>query len=84
MPNVKFTKEDILAGPLDAERYALLSVLDRLDLADRYGENKYVRPLILTRLREVEEKRKSLGLPESDPTRYAEGEAEIEAAQEGG
>jgi hypothetical protein len=74
---ISFSKEDILGSPLDAERHALLSVLDRLDLADRYGENKYVRPLVLKRLREVEETRKALGLPESDPAQYAEGETEI-------
>ena len=34
MPKITITKEDILGGPLDVERHALLSVLDRLDLAD--------------------------------------------------
>jgi len=73
MPSVTFTRDDILGGPLDAERHELLLALAELDLADQYRTNVYVRPLI-RRLEEIENERGLLGLNESDPARHAEGE----------
>ncbi len=81
MAQFTLTKEDILGHPLDEERYVLLSRLTELDLAD-HRTGKYERPLTRKRLQEIEEERKRLGLAESNPTRYVEAEAAIEAAEE--
>ncbi len=70
MPIINVTREDIEGFPLDEERHELLSFLADLDLAHR--PSKYVRPLINERLQEIEQKRRVLGLKESDPSIIAE------------
>lgn len=81
MSKFTITREDGLGAPLDIERHELLKALTWLDVADRYNMDKYVRPLIQTRLQEIDLERQRLGLAQTDPTRYAEAEAAIEAAE---
>ncbi|MDQ2946093.1 MAG: hypothetical protein M3Y27_09150 [Acidobacteriota bacterium] len=61
-----------IIGPLDEERDELLMVLTEQDTHPKY--RKYIRNLIAERLKQIEERRKELNLPDSDPADYAESE----------
>jgi hypothetical protein len=80
MPKFTITKEAILRRPLDEERHALLLMVARLDVEDDNRDDKYVRPLLKKRLREIEEDRERLKLAPSDAGAYADVVAEVEEA----
>lgn len=74
MPVVKFTKQDI-HGDLYRERHHLLWRLTQIevDLTERWSDDeKFMRPLLEKRIREIDEELKKLDLPEYDPTKYSE------------
>jgi len=82
MPIIKFSREQLCGAAIREEQYAILTALVDLDLRDKYASDKYVRPLLGRRLRELDEERLKFGLSEVDLTKYAEAEAEIEIQAE--
>ncbi|MGA3242723.1 MAG: hypothetical protein ABSG03_41300 [Bryobacteraceae bacterium] len=81
---IHFTREQILAAPLDEEEHAMLVMLAELDLKGEYQLDKHVRPLIAHRIEQIRIKRGRLGLRQYDLIGSADAEAELRAEMDNG
>jgi len=77
MAIISFTREEILAAPLDEEEHALLLAQVEMDLIGKHHFDKYVRPLLAARISQIREDRAGLGLPPLDVIGNAEAEEEL-------